>query len=161
MFFGLQVKEELKSNYLWFYLLFYIFILSFIPIKMYLEYAFLLCGFVSLVHHVPLTTWSCSPLRPETCLLWRLKLRSDAVVWTLVLQLLESKQTQHKYHLHKPTLNLRQTKNLRTGIFYLISLSFLSKCILRRQFYHSHSGGRTTLHFKSFTGMNFWQLKLG
>ncbi len=78
------------------------------------------------------------------------------MVWTLVLQLLESRQTQHKYHLHKPTLNLGQTKNLRTGLFYLIFLSFLSECILRRQFYYSHSGGRThiTLHFKYFTGMN-------
>ncbi len=78
------------------------------------------------------------------------------MVWTLVLQLLESRQTQHKYHLHKPTLNLRQTKNLRTGLFYFIFLSFLSECILRRQFYYSHSGGRThiTLHFKYFTGMN-------
>lgn len=136
MFFGLQVKEELKPHYLWwFYFFYFIFLFSFIPIKRYLEYAFLLCGFVSLVHHVPLTTLSCSLLRPETCLLWRLKLRSNAVVWTLVLQLLEIKQTQHKYHLHKPTLNLRQTKNLRTGIFFFLwFLSFLSECILRRQF---------------------------
>lgn len=88
------------------------------------------------------------------------------MVWTLVLRLLESKQTQHKYHLHKPTLNLRQTKNLRTAYIFFSFYDLQVSC--RNVFsgvsstIHTPADTRTcfslvTLHFKYFTGMNLYE----
>lgn len=102
--------KEKKKHYLWWF--YYLFVyLSVLSLSFPLRNTLSTCSYSVACSFSSSSSFNLFILffflRPEKCLLWRLKLRCDAVVWTLVLQLLESKQTQHKNHLHKPTLNSR------------------------------------------------------